>query len=91
MNSIGGLWKNISKNNNEYMAGSVEIDGKTTKLIIFKNDYKKEDKHPDFKIFVRTPVGEQTENQAAAEVQTVVEPQPVEAEAEDEKSDDLPF
>ena len=56
--SIGALWVNESKNNKKYMAGQIEIDGKTTKIIVFKNNYKETDNQPDYRIFEQTPKGE---------------------------------
>ena len=54
-NSIGALWINESKKGNKFMSGSVEIDGKTHKIVVFKNSYKEEDKHPDYKIYASKP------------------------------------
>lgn len=50
--SIGALWVNKEK---QYMKGSVEIDGVKHDIVIFRNTYKKEDKHPDYKIFKSRP------------------------------------
>jgi len=47
---IGALWLNTSKSGTKYMSGSVEIDGVVTKIVVFKNSYKEEDKHPDYVI-----------------------------------------
>ena len=49
--SIGALWRK-QVNGKTLLSGSVTIDGKTVKLAIWENDYKKESKHPDFKIYV---------------------------------------
>lgn len=69
MESIGALWEKNSPKGAKYFAGSVEIDGKKIPLVVFKNGYKKEDKHPDWKIFISKPkeernneVNENTEN-----------------------------
>ena len=50
-NSIGALWLKKGKNGT-FMSGVVEIDGIKTEIVVFKNDYKKEDKHPDYKIYL---------------------------------------
>lgn len=50
--SIGALWEKKTKNGDTLFSGSIEIDGKKTKIAVFKNGYKKEDKHPDWKIFI---------------------------------------
>ena len=52
MLKIGALWIN-GKADKKYMSGVIEIDGKKTSIIVFKNDYKKEDKHPDYNIFLK--------------------------------------
>ena len=51
----GALWLNVSKTGTKYMSGSVEIDGVKTKIVVFKNNYKEEEKHPDYKIYLSTP------------------------------------
>src|SRR5690242_8958539 len=52
--SIGGLWLNESKQGNKYMSGSVTIDGKETKVIVFKNTRKKENERtPDYRIYLK--------------------------------------
>lgn len=48
--SIGALWLGESKNGTKYMSGEVEIDGVKHKIIVFKNKYKEEDRHPDYRI-----------------------------------------
>lgn len=51
---IGALWiKRSSKG--EYLSGSVEIDGKKHFIVCFLNSYKKETKHPDYKIYPSEP------------------------------------
>lgn len=50
-NSIGALWLNEAKNGTKYLRGEIELDGEKHKIIVFKNDHKKEDKHPDYRIF----------------------------------------
>jgi hypothetical protein len=44
---LGALWCGKSQNGVEYMSG--EINGK--RVIVFKNKFKKEDKHPDYVIY----------------------------------------
>ena len=45
---ISGLWKSTDKKGNEYFSGYLG----SAKLLVFKNTFKKEDKHPDFVIYV---------------------------------------
>ena len=47
---IGALWLQKDKNGNTYMSGNVG----DTKVVIFKNTYKKEDKHPDYVVYEKT-------------------------------------
>jgi hypothetical protein len=54
--SIGALWSKLV-NNKLLLSGSIEIEGKTYKLAIWTNDYKKEAKHPDYKIYLDTYEG----------------------------------
>lgn len=46
MIKVCGLWLNESKNG-KYFSGT--LGG--IKILIFKNQYKKEDKHPDYNLF----------------------------------------
>ena len=48
---IGGLWSYTSKAGENYMSGSIEIEGKKHKFVVFKNKYKQQNNHPDYKIF----------------------------------------
>lgn len=48
MIQLGGLWKGTDKQGNEYFSGYLG----NARLIIFKNGYKKEDKHPDYVMYV---------------------------------------
>ncbi len=53
--SIGGIWKKTTKKGDIMLSMRVEIDGKQVELIAFKNGFKKEDKHPDFQIYMSEP------------------------------------
>lgn len=52
--SIGALWEKQSKKGT-WFSGQIEIEGEKIPIVVFKNDYKKEDKHPDWKIFISQP------------------------------------
>ena len=52
MTKLGALWNN-GKGDKKYMSGVIEIDDKKTSIIVFKNDYKREDKQPDYNIFLK--------------------------------------
>ena len=55
LESIGALWLK-EKNGKKFMSGMIEEDkivfaeGKAG-ILMYKNDYKKEERHPDYKIF----------------------------------------
>lgn len=49
--SIGALWRKQVKGKDMF-TGTIEINGQKVKVAVWPNDYKKEEKHPDFKIFV---------------------------------------
>jgi hypothetical protein len=49
----GALWSRVSKNNVKFLSGTVEIGGQKFGLAIFKNDKKKSDKHPDYRVLVK--------------------------------------
>lgn len=56
--NIGALWvakddagkPRIDKNKNTFLTGVLEINGEKISITVIKNGFKKEDKHPDFKI-----------------------------------------
>jgi len=49
--SIGALWLRESKDGKKYMSGQLEIGERKLPLVIFKNGFKKSDKHPDYMIY----------------------------------------
>lgn len=48
MINVTGLWSNKDKSGNTYLSG--RIGG--VKVLIFKNNKKTEDKHPDFNLMI---------------------------------------
>lgn len=48
MLQLGGLWVNESKNGNKYMTGYLG----NLKLMVFRNNYKTDDKHPDYVMYL---------------------------------------
>lgn len=55
--SIGAIWKRKTKNGKEYLYISLNDEIYTA----WKNDYKKENKHPDYKIYPQQPRPQSTE------------------------------
>ena len=48
MIKIGALWSNTDSKGNKYLSGKFG----DARVCVFKNNYKKEDKQPDFQIYV---------------------------------------
>lgn len=56
LKKIGALWLRSAKNTgNKYMSGVVDIDndGNSLRVVVFKNGYKEEAKHPDYVIYIQ--------------------------------------
>jgi len=52
-NKIGALWLKKSKNATNYLSGTITLpDGIQRNIVVFKNTYKSEQKHPDYRIFL---------------------------------------
>ena len=47
---IGALWQREGPNGT-YFTGSITLDGKTQRVIIFRNSYKTQEKQPDYEIY----------------------------------------
>lgn len=61
-NNAGALWLQTSKQGKKFMSGVVEIEGVKTKIVVFKNDHKADDKHPDYKIYLSEERKEQVDD-----------------------------
>lgn len=59
--SAGAIWCSQSKNGNQYL--SISIDG-VGNFIAFKNQYKRADNQPDFRIFRKDQLNNQNNNQS---------------------------
>lgn len=51
MTKIGALWMKEGKKD-KYMSGVIKVDGQEIKIVVFKNDRKESDKHPDYNIML---------------------------------------
>ena len=58
--NIGGIWSKKSQKGEEYLSGSIEIEGVKHRFVAFKNKYKKSDNHPDYTIM---PANEYKKNE----------------------------
>lgn len=53
---IGALWKSKSDNlRAPFAKGEIDFQGHKLKVVIFPNGYKKEDRHPDFVVYLDAP------------------------------------
>lgn len=66
---LGALWKRTSKSGEEYMTGTIQIDGKAIELRLFPNKYKKNEKQPDYRIMTESG-DEQPAHASEPEIQT---------------------
>lgn len=48
---IGALWEKRTQKGAPFYSGSITVNGEQIRFVAFKNGYKKEDKHPDFRLF----------------------------------------
>ena len=60
---IGALWRREGKNQN-YLSGKITIgefeNEKTFQVVVFTNKYKKQENHPDFRIYEDRPRSEES-------------------------------
>ena len=67
---VGALWSRQSQSSNtKYLAGTVEIEHKgekiTKKVVVFKNNHKDTDRHPDYNMYESRPMPEKATAQVA--------------------------
>lgn len=52
LKKIGALWLGTGKTGTKFMSGRIEFDDETEiRLLVFKNGYKEQSKHPDYIIY----------------------------------------
>jgi len=66
MIQLGGLWQNDDKDGQTFFSGYLG----NAKLLIFKNGYKKEDKHPDYIMYVAAKEKKEDGNEASSAPET---------------------
>jgi hypothetical protein len=72
--SIGALWNQEGKKTGtKYLLGNITINGVTTPIIVFTNNYK-EGKQPDYKIYEKKPMTQQETKQSAPAEDSKLEP-----------------
>lgn len=67
MIQLGGLWEQTDKNGNTYFSGSMGQG----RLVMFKNSFKKENKHPDYVLYIT----EKTKKEAPIKAESTEENQ----------------
>ena len=59
-NEIGAIWQRTTKNGDAFFSGKLKLDGKEYEIVIFKNGYKTDPRHPDARVYIsnsnQTPV-----------------------------------
>jgi len=65
LRKVGALWIRSAKNSgNKYMSGVVDLDGDNSiRVVVFKNGYKEEKKHPDYVIYIQEEDTTNTQDQ----------------------------
>ena len=51
MVKCGALWLKTARSGDKFMSGVIEVNGEKVNLLVFKNGYKEESKHPDYVIY----------------------------------------
>jgi len=66
LRKIGALWLRKAKNSGDmYMSGVCDMDGDNSiRIVVFKNGYKEETKHPDYVIYIQEEEHENDEQTA---------------------------
>lgn len=55
LEKLGALWLGKSARGTNYMSGVVTIDDTEHRIVVFKNGFKQESKHPDYVIYASEP------------------------------------
>lgn len=82
---LGALWKKTSQKGEVFMSGEIEINGVKTKIVVFKNSHKEQEKHPDYNILLSEEKG-----QRPAMQEQVTEPSQ-RVEEREIRIEDIPF
>lgn len=52
---MGALWLGKSQNGVSYMSGVLTIDGEEKRIVVFKNGFKEDARHPDYIVYASRP------------------------------------
>jgi len=88
-NELGALWKKKSKTGMSFLSGYiVDNDGTRTDVVVFANSNKKNEKAPDYRLYISKPLENkttpQTSNNTKTPVKTVQKSKPILEEVEDD-------
>lgn len=92
--SIGGLWDSTTKNGAIFLKGNIEFNGQKIRVVAWRNDRKKNDREPDWRMYVDDyePNRQQsTPQQGLRDDQRPVTPSDVQPVKSGYAEDDLPF
>lgn len=59
---LGALWVRSTAKGDKYLTGTISIEGKAFKIVVFKNGFKKAENQPDWRIYESKPKPELNEN-----------------------------
>jgi uncharacterized protein (DUF736 family) len=74
---LGALWKKKSKTGMSFLSGYInDHDGQRIDVVVFANGNKKNEKAPDYRLYVSRPLENKQNNSAAATRQAPVKQAP---------------
>lgn len=62
-NKIGALWLREDKDGKKYFGGKLEVGNQEIDVVVFKNGFKTEDKHPDYVVYISEKRGQAGQTQ----------------------------
>jgi uncharacterized protein (DUF736 family) len=67
MKKLGALWLRKDKDGASYFSGSLEDLAQDIPVVVFKNNKKEQDNHPDYIVYRSEPQAEKKEKVATAD------------------------
>jgi len=81
------LWKNKTKDGKEYLAGYLG----DSKIMVFPNGYKTEEKHPDFNVYLVPKKQPEEKKDYGASFPKNEGPPPEQPQGDNQSVEDIPF
>jgi len=69
-NKIGALWLKKSNSGIVFMSGEITLDDEKHQIVVFKNEHKKKDNHPDYNILKSAPYKKQGKEELEEQIET---------------------